>query len=89
MITAGNLFSSAAPAPEMLKKKRQHKAPPEQIDKYQVTMLTGDGSVEVYRAPFESDCLSWLWYHKADIYAGWNNYKTADGVQYEVKRITR
>lgn len=87
MIVCDDLFGGSKPAPEITTPKRRNKAPIEYQDKFAVFLSGPEGEVEMYRAPYESECLAWLRFHKADIHDGYGRYKTANGVLYLVKRL--
>lgn len=87
MITCGELFSNKPIDPDLAKPKRKRKE--EDQDKYAVLLCAHDQGIEQYRSPYESDCMAWLRYHKADIPDGWNLFKTADGVLYRIARLNK
>ncbi|GAB4422266.1 MAG: hypothetical protein OHK0011_00990 [Turneriella sp.] len=88
MIVCDNLFGGSEPAPATTTPKRRKEALTEQQDKFVVLLDGPEGrEIEMYRAPYESLCLAWLRFHKADIHDGWGRYKTDDGVLYLVKRL--
>jgi len=89
MIVCDDLFGGSKPAPEITTPKRKKRSEQVEKDKFAVLLCGHAEDIEQYRSPYESDCLAWLRYHKADIHAGWNNYKTADGVLYRIKRLDK